>query len=201
MRKKPKHFLSLFPLFLSCFCFGQPGKMRIFKVTEIISDSPVIITHMDTIRVEGKLEFDFYRRNFYEPSFPSRAFFTPRFRNENVTEWNDSPRKDDNRFNWRNIYRYDSLSRMTEWMYTGCLVCANLPFHWFIYYDQQNRPVRMENAPNYGYPTNIYDHSFHLKKGQIIQSVYIFEYDGDGNLTGIKKFFDRTKLELAIEMQ
>jgi hypothetical protein len=165
--------------------FGQTNVATIkFKHTYYNLDGQISDVKEKTIQVDTILGLEFYKKNFYRPYYFPKQFIDKKFKNETSEKWNDSTKAKDFNSNWTYTYFYDSLSRVTNYNYSGCLICGQLPYRIQITYDNKNRPLTFEVR-----------HSFDKKEPA--NELYVFAYDNEGNIIQIN-FFRFGKLDEQI---
>jgi hypothetical protein len=127
------------------------------------------ITDPRTIVFSGKLDFDFYKKHFFTPYHYPQKMVDPNRKNETVTIWNDSTKIDDFKTNWSYSITYDSLSRVTSYRYSGCMICSQSPYDYHFFYNHLGQVIKMTN---------------NLNDNRTIE----FKYDTDGNIVNVKEY-------------
>mgnify|MGYP001177149147 CR=1 FL=1 len=127
------------------------------------------ITDPRTIVHSGKLDFDFYKKHFFTPYYYPRKMVDSNHKNETITIWNDSTKIGDFNTNWSFTITYDSLSRVTSYKYSACMICSQLPYDFHFFYNQLGQVVKMTN---------------NLNDNKTIE----FKYDTDGNIVNVKEY-------------
>ena len=172
--------------FIFLTAFGQTNVVTIkFKHTYSNFDGQISEVKEKSIQVDTILGLEFYKKNFYRPYHFPKQFIDKKFKNETIEKWNDSTKAKDFNSNWTYTYVYDSLSRVTNYNYSGCLICGQLPYRIRIIYDNQNRPLIFQVR-------NSFD------KKEPANEEYVFAYDNKGNIIQIK-FFRFGKLDEQID--
>ncbi len=131
-----------------------------------------------TIVYLGKLDFNFYKEYFYVPYYYPKKIVDPQYKDDHVTLWNDSTKVGDFKSNWSYIITYDSLSRVSSYRYSSCMICSQLPYDYHFYYNQLGQVIKMTNK---------------LNDDKTLE----FKYDTDGNIVNIKIY---NYLELTQEI-
>jgi hypothetical protein len=127
------------------------------------------ITDPRTIVYSGKLDFDFYKKHFFIPYHYPQRMTDPQHKNDTITIWNDSTKIGDFNTNWSYTITYDSLSRVTSYRYSACLICSQLPYDYHFFYNQRGQIIKMMNNLN----DNI---------------TIEFKYDTVGNIVNLKEY-------------
>lgn len=170
------------------FCQTEKGKV-IFKTTEYNHDKSISSIKYDTLIYNKNCDIEFYRNSFYKPFYFPEKVIDTNYRNQTITIWRDTTKAHDDIANWSHTYVYDGKSRIVEYSYSCCMVCSNMPFHYYFSYDQNNRIIRMENKMMWPFDT---------EKSKLLNDVYSFSYDSDGNVN-ILRYFNNDILQLQIE--
>jgi hypothetical protein len=177
---------TLLLTFIILTTFGQTNNTSIkFKQTYFSSDGQISDIKEKSIQVDTILGLEFYRKNFYRPYHFPKYFIDSKYKSETIEIWNDTTKTKDFNSNWTFSYTYDSLSRVTDYNYSGCLICGQLPYRIQITYDNTNRPYTFQVR-----------HSFDRK--ELANEEYVFAYDDKGNIVQIK-FFRFGKLDEQID--
>jgi hypothetical protein len=127
-------------LYISC---QQQKDKEVFITTSFNPDGIFEKTETDTIICSNTLDLKFYNKHFFKPYFYPERFINQRYKSETIAVWADSTQEKKFNSNWTIIYKYDSLSRVIEYGYSGCYICNQFPYNYSISYDKKNRPVRM----------------------------------------------------------
>jgi len=181
-----KTITTILLTFFFLTAFGQTNVAVLkFKHTYFSFDGQISDIKEKSIQVDTILSLEFYRKNFYRPYHFPKQFVDKKFKNETVEVWNDTTKAKDFTSNWTYSYTYDSLSRVTDYNYSGCLICGQLPFRIQITYDNQNKPQTFQVR-----------HSF--DKQEPANEEYVFAYDNKGNIIQIK-FYRFGKLDEQID--
>ncbi len=172
-----KKFITFILILTVHFSFGQ----NTYRFLEIIPNGFYgKITRHQTIVHSGKLDFDFYRKYFSVPYYYPHKLTDKRYKNDTITVWNDATKKDDLFSNWKYRIVYDSLSRVTSYRYSACVVCSQLPYDYHFYYNQKGQVTKMVNKLN-------------------DDKSILFEYDTDGNIIKIE-VYDFSKLTKRVSL-
>lgn len=172
-----KNIITIILIFISNLVRSQDTLQ--FKVTTHIElDSQR--TNSQTIVHLGQLDFDFYKNHFYVPYYYPDQLTNIRYTNDTLTVWNNSTKINDFSSNWSYTIIYDSLSRVTSYLYSNCVICSQLPYDYHFYYNQLGQIIKMTN---------------NLNDDEIIE----FKYDVKGNIINIK-VYQYAKLEKEIEL-
>ena len=122
-----------------------------------------------TIVHKGKLDFKFYKKHFFIPYHYPRKIVDLNHKNDTITIWNDSTKVGDINSNWNYTITYDSLSRVTSYRYSACVICSQLPYDYHFFYNQLGQVIKMTN---------------NLNDNKTIK----FKYDSDGNIVNVKDY-------------
>ena len=143
MRQTFIFFLTI----LSIHLFGQTNVDRVFKKTEYDIDGSVSTETLDTIKTNGqRIDIYFLRNHFDVPYYLPDTFADKRYKRQTITVWRDSLNKNDFKNNWTNTYTYDGSSRVTNYTYSGCLICSNMPYNYSVTYNISGQILRIENT-------------------------------------------------------
>ncbi|WP_157638166.1 hypothetical protein [Flexithrix dorotheae] len=127
------------------------------------------ITDPRTIVYSGKLDFDFYKKYFFTPYHYPQKMVDPIHKNDTITVWNDSTNVGDFNSNWSYTITYDSLSRVTSYRYSACILCSQTPYYFHFFYNQLGQVIKMTNK---------------LNEDKTIE----FKYDYHGNIISVKEY-------------
>lgn len=127
------------------------------------------ITESRTIVYSGKLDLDFYKKHFLSPYHYPQKMVDPKHKNDTITIWNDSTKIGDFNANWSYTLTYDSLSRVSSYKFSGCMLCAQLPYEFYFFYNRLGQLIKMKN--------NLND-----------KITLEFKYDTDGNIVNVKDY-------------
>jgi|WetSurMetagenome_2_1015567.scaffolds.fasta_scaffold01793_7 hypothetical protein len=173
--------ISLILIILFNFSCKEGKDNGFFKTTYFDSEGKEYKAVIDTIPFCDTLDLTFYRQHFFKPYYYPEKFIDKRYKNETQVVWADSTKEKKFYSNWTITYRYDSLSRVVEYEYSGCFICNQLPYTYIISYDNKNRPVRMGNRPTLGNPNE------NLKSKPSTEE-FIFLYDKNDKIIRIQEF-------------
>ena len=127
------------------------------------------ITDPKTIIYSGMLDFDFYKKHFFTPYHYPQQMIDSKYINDTITIWNDSTKIGDFNSNWSYTITYDSLSRVTSYRYSACMICSQLSYDYRFFYNQLGQVIKMTN---------------NLNDNKVIE----FKYDTDGNIVNVKEY-------------
>ncbi|QNR24525.1 hypothetical protein [Croceimicrobium hydrocarbonivorans] len=127
------------------------------------------ITDTRTIVYSGKLDLDFYKKHFFTPYHYPQKMVDTNHKNDTITKWNDSTKVGDFNTNWSYTITYDSLSRVTSYRYSACMICSQLPYEFHFIYNQLGQVIKMINK---------------LNDKKTIE----FKYDPAGNIVNVKEY-------------
>ena len=168
-----KTLVAILTLFVLTTVCGQTGKTIFnFSHTYYNSDGTIFKVDKKTLSVGKILDLQFYRQNFYRPYHFPQEFIDKGYKNQSIEIWNDTTKPKNIESNWSYTYVYDSLSRVTFYSYSSCLICGQQAFNIQISYDLKNRPNKFSIR-----------HSF--DKNLPESERYEFLYDSKGNIIRI----------------
>lgn len=127
------------------------------------------VTDVRTIVHSGKLDFDFYKKHFITPYHYPRKMVDSNHKNDTITIWYDSTKVGDFNTNWNYTITYDSLSRVTSYRSSACMICSQSPYDFHFFYNQLGQVIKMTN---------------HLNDNKTIE----FKYDTAGNIVNVKEY-------------
>jgi len=165
-------FLITALIVLTCNCFAQHGKVKVFKKREYINGTFFRQTK-GTIEVENEqIDIYFFKRHFQSPYYLPEKLIDKQYSGQTLLLWNDPDGKKDFQRNWRYNYSYDSLGRVTNFTYSSCILCSSLPYNYTITY---NAKSQVEAIGNKG-ETNALFKFYYNDKGDIVK---FEEYSGN----------------------
>ncbi|MCK8521063.1 hypothetical protein M0D21_05770 [Aquimarina sp. D1M17] len=85
------------------------------------------------------------RKHFFTPNHFPEKFIDSNYQNQTLVIWRNENKKKDFNNNWTNTYKYDSKSRITEYSYSGCIICSNMPYNFKVTYDKNDRIIELRN--------------------------------------------------------
>lgn len=173
-------FLIAIVTFFSFASSAQSGRAKVFHKTEYINGSFYRQTS-DTIKVANEpIDIYFFKRHFFSPYYLPEKFIDQQHKNKTISAWRDPKGKKDYQQNWENTYTYDSLGRVTNYTYSGCFICSNLPYSYTVTYNSIGQVHRIFNTTN-------------IKDG------FKFYYNKKGDVVKLEKYL-LDKLETVIEL-
>lgn len=168
---------------LTVFCMtssAQTESVKVFHKTEYINGN-FYRQLSDTIKTESEnIDIYFLRRHFFSPYNLPEKFTDHQRKNKTISVWHDPNGKKDYQQNWKNTYTYDSFGRVTNYTYSGCFICSNLPYNYTVTYNSIGQVDRIFNTIN-------------------TKDEYKFYYDNKGDIIKFEEYFGE-KLEKVIEL-
>ena len=159
----------LLTTFLILFLFeNSNGQTSVFKTTYFYES--IIKTKFDTLVVNEKIDIGFYRKYFHIPYYYPQQSVNEQYKDTTIEKWAYEELEKDFVRNWTYTYVYDSLSRVINYNFSGCWVCSQLPFYTSIFYDELNRPIKIQWAYS------------PFKKPEEDYGEIIIKYDDNGNI-------------------
>lgn len=175
---------SIFSLLLNC-SFGQTVT---FKTTYFDSGLPLKKMKTDTLKLTGSMDLDFYRKHFSEPYYYPESFINKAYNDTTVVKQSNANTHKDFTSNWTYTYVYDTLSRVTAYKYSGCMICSQIPFTIQIAYDEHNRPIKLEKYHDHlSVQNRIGQNSKENKEGDL-HKTYELIYNANGEIIQMKIF-------------
>lgn len=171
-----KKTITILLILFSLTIYGQGEKTAMFKSLYFNQEGEVLRTKIDTISSIGLFGIDFYRKQFQTPYNYPKQFINSKYKNETIVIWNDTTKTKDYKQNWTYTSKFDSLSRLTEFGCSSCSICSQLPYNFQIFYDKQNRPIRMEKYHLIGA----------ISTKEAPNEEFIFEYDDNDNIIKLR---------------
>jgi len=163
----------------------KTNTLVVFKETNFNFAGQISDIKEKSLQVEGILDLAFYRNNFSRPNHFPETFLNKKFKNQTIEIWSDTTKPKDIKSNWAYTYFYDSLSRVTLYSYSSCLICGQQAYNIQITYDTRNRPITFSVR-----------HSFDKKFPE--SEKYQFTYDNENNVIQLK-YFSGVRLEKQID--
>jgi len=144
------NIIKQLPLLIMIFSFissyGQTEIAKIFQKIEYV-DGDFYKQLYDTIKLKKEnIDIYFFRNHFYTPYYLPDRFIDKQYKNKTVSIWRDANAKKDYRSNWENTYTYDSLSRVTNYTYSGCIICSNMPYNYIVTYNSSGQVDVIKNT-------------------------------------------------------
>lgn len=159
---------------------GQTGKVKVFHKTEYINGNLYRQTSDTISDTNEPIDIYFFKRHFFSPYYLPEKFIDQRQRKTKVSVWRDPKGKKDNQQNWENTYTYDSLGRVTNYTYSGCVICSDFPYSYTVTYNSVGQV----------------DHIFDTSNSK---SGFKFYYDYKGKIVNFVKY-SGDKLETVIKL-
>ncbi len=173
--------LILIITILSAFSFSPINNVTTkFYIIEYDYDGRFSEKTIQRIETKGKtLDLHFYNDNFSIPFYLPKQFIDKAFKNEVVQTWARDDVEKNIESNWVYTKVYDSLSRVIRYSYSGCLICSNFPYDYRVFYNSDNRVIKLVNNVNG-------NEKFEMK------------YNRKGHITKLK-FYTDEKLKILIK--
>ncbi len=132
--------------FIAQCSFGQVRDIDLITIEydETGKISRESVKHFDS--VAERLDLHFVKKHLYVPYNLPDSFENRSFKNDTVVIWHKESAKKDFVENWTNTYIYDSLSRVTSFAFSGCLVCSSLPFTFKVSYNKEGQVIQLEDT-------------------------------------------------------
>ena len=176
-------------LFLCSGLFGQASKnYAIFKTEDFTNINSKTTVKTEKLYFDSTLDLNFFKKNFFIPYYYPGKLIDKSFKNETVTVWRDTTAKKDYQTNWTHTFKYDDKSRVTDYSFSGCFVCSNLPYTIKLFYNDRNEVVKMEKYYSLEIPTG---DSISTKKLSTLPKpveTFNFKYDDKGNIIKLDYF-------------
>jgi hypothetical protein len=140
-----RQLLLLFSLLIFSNSFGQTtDKNAVFKIEEFTNVYSKHKVSSQKIKIDSVLDLKFYREHFYIPYYFPSPTIDKNYTDTTVIVWIDTSAVKDYKSNWTHTYKYDSNSRVTEYTFSGCFICSNLPYTITLTYDILNRVIQLD---------------------------------------------------------
>jgi hypothetical protein len=182
--------LYLTSIFLFSCLQGQMSKeIAVFKTEDFTNINSKNTIKIEKIRVDSILDLNFFKKHFYVPYYFPENLIDKSYKNQTVTVWRDKTAKKDYKTNWTHTLTYDNKSRVTDYSFSGCLICSTIPYTIKLFYNDRNEVVKMEKY--YGLEVPIGDSVANRKLSTPPRPVeaFIFHYD-NGNIIKLDCFVD-----------
>ncbi|OJY89998.1 MAG: hypothetical protein BGP13_23145 [Sphingobacteriales bacterium 40-81] len=127
---------------------AQTKLLKIFKKTEYINDNIYRQTYDTLILTNPLIDIFFFKKNFYFPYYLPDKFIDEKYKNKKISVWSDQKGKKDYKLNWEHTYAYDKAGRLTDYTYSGCLVCSAFPYNYKVTYNKQGQVEQLKNTIN-----------------------------------------------------
>ncbi len=181
-----KTSLTILALFFALSLLAQQSSSTLhFKTKYFDEKGKVFKSKIDTFLVDQQIDLNFYKKHFYEPYYYPQPFIDTNYKDTTIEIWRDPLKEKDFKKNWTYTTIYDNLSRAIKYIYSGCLICSQFPFNVKIYYDEINRPIRMEKRYGIGIE-KVNDKLVKSKNRNFADDDFLFKYDIQGNLIQLK---------------
>lgn len=141
-----RHKILIILFFIAQCSFGQVRDIDLIIIEydetgEIYKES---VKHFDS--VAERLDLHFFNKNFIIPYYLPDSFKNENYKSDTLVIWYNENGEKDFVKNWTNTYIYDSLSRVTSFSFSGCLVCSSMPYNYFVSYNDVGQVTRLENT-------------------------------------------------------
>ena len=183
--------LFIISIFLFSSLLGQtPKNFGVFKTEDFTNINSKTTIKTEKIIIDGLLDLNFFRKHFFIPYYYPQNLIDKSFKNQSVTVWRDTTVKMDYKTNWTHTLKYDDKSRVTDYSFSGCIVCSNLPFTIKLFYNERDEVVKMEKYYSLGIPTG--DTMTTKKVSTLPQPVetFLFLYDNKCNIIKLEYFIN-----------
>lgn len=144
---------------------AQTKLLKIFKKTEYINDNIYRQTYDTLILTNPLIDIFFFKKNFCFPYYLPDKFIDEKYKNKKISVWSDQKGKKDYKLNWEHTYAYDKAGRLTDYTYSGSLVCSAFPYNYKVTYNKQGQVEQLKNTINENDCFKIY----YSDKGYIIK--------------------------------
>lgn len=138
------------------------------KKTKVIIDS-------------ANIDLKFIRKHFYVPYNLPEKFIDFKYKNEEIVIWRDDERIKDFKDNWTNTFKYNYQSQITEYSYSGCMICSDMPYNYIVTYDEIGRVIKLENTIS-------------------TKEKFEFKYNSNGQIKKLNLYTSDNKLDQIIEL-
>ena len=183
--------LFVISFFLFSRLFGQTSKnFVVFKTEDFTSINLKISIKTEKIRIDSVIDLYFFRKHFFIPYYFPETLIDKSYKNQIVTVWSDTTIKMDYKINWTHTYTYDIKSRVTDYSFSSCLVCSNLPYTIKLFYNESDKVVKMKKYYSLKIPTVDGVTTMKLSKPPQAVETFILAYDTKGNIIQLDYFVD-----------
>ncbi|WP_300599127.1 hypothetical protein [Niabella sp.] len=143
-----KRLLMAIATFLAIHAGAQAQQVKIFKKTEY-SNGNVYRQRYDTIPLtQQPVDLYFFRKHFNFPYYLPEKFTDEALKNKTISVLRNPNAKKEDKGNWENTYTYDSFGRVTNYTYSGCFLCSNLPYNYSVTYNKDGQVEQLKNTIN-----------------------------------------------------
>lgn len=174
-------------LILSLFSFQAYSQQDSIRIVEY--EYPVgyernpYKTYYHFEKEEGKIDIHYLKENIGLTLALPESFIDSRYKNERVVMGN---KNDSLSYKWpQKTFKYDSLSRLISFSYSGCTSCSISPYHFYVIYNSKNEIIELVNRMN-GFER------------------HIIRYNKSGNITILKsyrKFYDKVIIDIEYKIK
>jgi len=178
--------LIILTFFLLSWLNKSNDTKHIIKTTYHYTNSIKDTVIYDTISYSEPLTLDFYKKHYYTPYYYPNNFVNNKFSDTTINMFATKELENNIKTSVIHSYTYDSLSRVTEYNYTDCIVCAQAPHNMTIKYDTLNRPILFINGFGGDYNEILLD-SLDIHPSGEISSLIMISYKGD-DISKIEQF-------------
>jgi len=134
--------------FLAVHAVAQTEEVKIFKKTEYRNGN-FYRQRYDTVKVTQELvDVYFFRKHFNFPYDLPGKFTDEALKNRTVSVLRYPNASKDYKNNWEHTYTYDRLGRLTNYTYTGCFSCSNLPYNYSVTYNKKGQIEALNETIN-----------------------------------------------------
>ena len=181
--------LFIILIFTFSSLLGQrPNNFGVFKTEDFTNINSKTAIKTERIIIDSLLDLNFFRKHFYIPYYYPDKLMDKSFKNQSVTIWRDTTTKKDYKSNWTHTLKYDDRSRVTDYSFSGCLICSNLPYTIKLFYNDKDEVIKMEKYYSLEIPTG---DSMTTKKISTLPhpvETFNFQYDNKGNIIKLDYF-------------
>ncbi len=167
-----KQLITFIFTLISLGLFGQSPAIshKIFKVTEYNIGGSVSREAFDTIPIDTqKINLAFYKLHFFIPHYLPQSFIDTTHKKVTITVWRDINEVKDFKDNWKHEYTYDSLSRVVRYSYSGCVICSDMAYNYYVTYNAYGEVAKITNFIG---SHDSYQIQYNIK-GDVIQLDYL----------------------------
>lgn len=148
MQHTMRYLLMAIIPFLAVHAVAQTETVKIFKKTEY-SNGNFYRQSYDTIKVaQEPVDIYFFKKHFNFPYDLPGKFTDEALKNRTVSVWRNPNGKKEDKGNWENTYTYDRLGRVTNYTYSGCFLCSNLPYNYSVTYNKDGQIEALNETIN-----------------------------------------------------
>lgn len=146
-------------------CFAQKAT---FKITHYNPEGKIVNEAVKVLdRPSNLSDLNYFKKYFHMPREIPEKLRDEKYKSTMIVTWKDEKNKNLNN-NWNHTFTYDSLSRISVYSYSGCMMCSLTAYKFQVKYNSSGQVESLKNTIN---GNEVYKVTYN-DKGHIIQIDY-----------------------------